>query len=101
MGTPGERSVEEVEVLSRQANASIVQLPWRKFPGVVVQGDSLSELVELAEEIATGLAGQANEELRGAADELLSTLSGLLAHYEETLTASGVELPYDRIPPPS
>jgi hypothetical protein len=34
------------EILSHASNSGIVQMPGRKFPGIVIQGDSLSNLFE-------------------------------------------------------
>jgi hypothetical protein len=97
MASPDERHIVGVELLSEEPNASIVRLPWRNFPGVVVQGDCLSILVELAEEVHAALKDHSNEEVAGAAEELHATLSGLIAHYEQTLTSAGISLPYVRV----
>lgn len=97
MASSGEHSIVGVELLSKATNASIVRLPWRKFPGVVVQGDSLSILVELAEEVHAARKDHSNEEVAGASEALHGKLAGLLAHYEQTLTSAGISLPYVRV----
>jgi hypothetical protein len=82
------------QVLSDGGNWSIVQLPERKFPGVVVQGDSLSILVA---ELASALAALQAGNTVGAEDELAATLDQLSAvkrHYEAVLGEHGIELPY-------
>jgi hypothetical protein len=45
----------EVMVLDDATNATIAKLPWRQFPGVLVQGDSLKILHADAREAATAL----------------------------------------------
>jgi hypothetical protein len=46
----------EVDLLTSPGNYAIVRMPGRRFPGVVVQGDSLSILAYDAEEIANALS---------------------------------------------
>ena len=86
----------EVEVLSEAANAAVVRMPGRRFPGVVVQGDSLRILHDLAADVVAQCQPTGDEELQGTAEEMLDLLRQYLLHYEETLRASGIELPYSR-----
>jgi hypothetical protein len=47
-GPPDRRvSRDALRVLSTVTNYAVVQLPGRKYPGLVVQGDRLREWVEL------------------------------------------------------
>ena len=85
--------VKSIEVLSEASNMAIVRLPGRKFPGMVIQGDSFSILVSLAEQIRRKATGGP---LQDDADELLRLLSDRLAHYEQVLTENGIALPYVR-----
>jgi hypothetical protein len=41
----------EVEMFSETVNYPVVRVPGRVFPGVVIQGDSLSVLASMAEDI--------------------------------------------------
>ena len=52
------RGVEliEVDLLTSPGNYAIVRMPGRRFPGVVMQGDSLSILAYDAQEIAVALS---------------------------------------------
>ena len=85
--------VESVEIYSDAINASVMRHPGRRFPGVLVQGDTLNSLVAQA----TSIAQQANaldEESRDELEDLLEKVRGLLDHYEETLLEHGLELPF-------
>jgi hypothetical protein len=62
--TVAEPEVVSMEVLSRAANASIVRLPWRRYPGVVVQGDTLGIMTAAAERVATALDNHPDEDVR-------------------------------------
>jgi len=79
-------------ILDGTTNAAVVQLPGRKFPGVVVQGDSLKTLVELAAEASN--AREDPSERTAAVEMLHERLAELLRHYEEVLGRSGRKLPY-------
>ena len=83
----------ELTVLSRATNASVVQLPERRFPGIVIQGDSLSVLRNLAEQVLLG-QNQGSRAYDDAA-ELFDKLNRYLQAYEETLRAHGLERPYE------
>lgn len=70
-----------MEVFSRAANASIVRLPWRRYPGVVVQGDTLRTMAATAERLATALVTHPSEDVRAASEELRDALFALNLHY--------------------
>jgi uncharacterized protein DUF6959 len=83
----------EVELYDRVDNAAIVRLPPRRFPGLLIQGDSLSVLAEDARRLATAIRdGVDAQEL---ADDLAKALTGLLANYAATLAANDIPLPYN------
>ena len=83
----------EVEVFDDAINSPIVRMPGRKFPGVVVQGDSLHMLWTYARDISKDVAGSAGSD----AKELLDRLSELIAVYERALKAHGMRLPYNKL----
>jgi hypothetical protein len=45
--------IKEIEVFSEMSNYAIVRMPGRHFPGCVIQGDSLSVLLNNAEEVCS------------------------------------------------
>jgi hypothetical protein len=87
---------QELEVYSAASNAAVVRAPGRRFPGVVVQGDTLSTLHAAAAFVAERVRDSADEELAGEAAMVRDRLAGLLAHYEAVLGAHGLGLPYHR-----
>ena len=88
----------EVEAFARDTNQWIVRTPGRKFPAMVVQGDSFSVLFSLAQTILErARACQCPDaELVGEAEELRDLLWGRLHHYETVLREHDFSLPYDR-----
>jgi hypothetical protein len=81
------------KILDETSNAAIVQLPGRKFPGIVVQGDSLQILLSQVTNIKEHLISEASDDLRNEIEDLYNTVRGS-AHYEKVLTKNAIELPY-------
>ena len=83
------------QILKIGCNGAVVKLPQRRFPGIVIQGDSLSnmvsELINLREEIASG---KVTEETFIGIDDVIQQLKGRMEFYEETLKINKIELPY-------
>ena len=82
----------EVDLLTG-TGAPVLRMPGRRFPGVLIQGDSLSILVAEAQELARGLT-DANSAAAEDAWLLAATLGELLNHYAETLQQHDIPLPY-------
>jgi len=91
-------NTQQIEVYSEATNQAIVRIPSRKFPGVVIQGDSLSVLADLAESIHDAAKNSPDDELASDAKQLKNSLNGLLLHYEIVLQEHGIPLPYSRRP---
>ena len=89
----------EVETYSQATNAWVIRTPGRKFPALVIQGDSLSILFTQARSVLERAhACRCDDpELIGDAQALCDSLWGSLRHYEETLRANDFDLPYSRI----
>jgi hypothetical protein len=85
---------QSVELLSNATNCAVVRVPGRRFPGVVVQGDTLRALADLSAELIQRGAGSADAELEEVARTLHERLSALIAHYEATLQHHRLPLPY-------
>ncbi|MFG3167022.1 DUF6959 family protein [Streptomyces sp. NPDC048200] len=84
----------EAELFADGGNNAVVRLPPRRFPGVLIQGDSLSiirsEVAEVLEACDQGdLAGA-----RETAGLLLADLDEVLARYTAALDAHQVPRPY-------
>ena len=83
---------EPVEIYSDQTNAAVMRHPARRFPGVLVQGDNLFVLCEMADEACERIG-------RGApgfeeANEVRNALWGYLTHYKSILLEHGLPLPF-------
>lgn len=84
----------EVELLSDAVNAPVIKMPGRRYPGVLVQGDSLSILYDTVEEVEEAFSSGNADELRGLIAELKAALCGKMKVYENALAEEGVDLPY-------
>jgi hypothetical protein len=84
--------VEPVEILSDQTNAVVVRHPDRRFPGVLLQGDTLYTLCQRADAACreVGRASPAFEDMNGVRNHLWE----LLSHYKLVLTERGFTLPF-------
>lgn len=84
----------EVEIFSDASNFAIMRHPGRKFPGSLIQGDSLYALYLCADRARHLLLhtdpAAALEEVSALHEELLQRLN----HYKQTLNDHGIELPF-------
>ncbi|WP_329216592.1 hypothetical protein OG352_11870 [Streptomyces sp. NBC_01485] len=84
----------EAELFTTGGNDAVVRLPGRRFPGVLVQGDSLhilrSDVAELVEACDRGDLTDA----RDTAGLLLTGLDALLERYATALEEHGIPRPY-------
>lgn len=85
---------ESVELLSRPTNYAVVQLPERKFPGVVFQGDSLHNLFQSITALRQLTEKYSDEEVAALLAELTNSLSDVIQHYEKVCGDRGIPLPY-------
>jgi len=84
--------IEEVEIYSDAVNAAIMRHPGRKFPGMLIQGDTLHSFSVMA---ATALMDAEPEsdqwyELK----ELVDALQSRVDHYSRVLEEHGLGLPF-------
>jgi predicted RNase H-like HicB family nuclease len=84
----------EVKLLSRPVNFAVVQLPGRKFPGVVVQGDTLRSLVKRVDELMQLLGSGEVDELSAGLRDIKEQLTEAMTHYEVVCADRGIGLPY-------
>lgn len=87
---------ESVELLSQPANYAVVQLPGRKFPGVVFQGDSLHNLFHVVVELRRLTEKYSDEEVEASLAKLAATLGEVVQHYERVCSDRGISLPYSK-----
>jgi hypothetical protein len=87
-------SPDTAEILDHTTNAAVVQLPGRRFPGIVIQGDTLNSLVGAAATVSRLADHHGSRDLRDEAAALRDDLRRLQAHYEAVLSSRGIALPY-------
>ncbi|MDT0469517.1 DUF6959 family protein [Streptomyces gibsoniae] len=84
----------EAELFTDGGNDAVVRLPGRRFPGVLIQGDSLhilrSDLAEVMEAYERGDLAEA----RRSTGLLLAGLDALLTRYADALEGHGIPRPY-------
>lgn len=84
----------EAELFTDAGNDAVVRLPGRRFPGVLVQGDTLGILVaDVAELVGLCAVGDL-EEVRQAASLLQEELGAKLERYTDALDAHGEQRPF-------
>lgn len=83
-----------VELFSDAVNFMVLKTPGRKFPGMVIQGDSLAKLFRSAAEVCRLAKASGDQELIGEAGALCQELQDRLAFYEKVLESHGMDLPY-------
>lgn len=86
----------QIDMLSETVNCPLVQMPGRKYPGIILQGDSLRILLDSTEEICDLCTSAQNPELSSAASLLKEKLAGYVAIYEQAMKEAGRDLPYPK-----
>ena len=83
-----------LELYSDLTNAAVIRAPGRKFPGVLLQGDSLASLISVLSRAHSaaveGDVGETADEIEYALDELQWRLD----HYDQVLTEHEIPLPH-------
>ncbi|MFF3726454.1 DUF6959 family protein [Streptomyces erythrochromogenes] len=84
----------EAELFTDGGNDAVVRLPGRNFPGVLIQGDTLSIVqTDVAELVELCAAGDL-EEAGHVASLLHTDLEETLQRYTEALEAHGIRRPF-------
>lgn len=86
---------QAVEIYSDATNAAVMRHPDRRFPGVLMQGDTLDQLVRDLNRVQTA-AQLVNSEVAEDIAEIREHLQSILDHYEAALSAHGIALPYSK-----
>lgn len=84
-----------MELLSETPNSIVVRYPGRKFPGIILQGDSLASILSMVKEIRKGAQPLVREETVDTMEILEKQLTDYLKIYESTLVAYGIRKPYE------
>lgn len=78
-------------LLSPPVNFAVVQLPERQYPGVVVQGDTLSGLVSQLGRMKSFLEDGDLDEVAREIEEMGELLSGALGSYQKICAEHSIE----------
>ena len=84
-----------VELFTDGGNNAVIRMPGRAFPGVLVQGDTLSTLWSSAAAALDQLR-KPDGRVEGLSElqDLVGHLDALLTRYERTLDAHEIRRPY-------
>lgn len=88
--------IVEVEMFSETTNSPVIKAPGRKFPGVLIQGDSLKCLLGMVEDIEQARVMSDDSETNSAIYELKKKISDYMSEYEEVMHKQGLHLPYSK-----
>ena len=89
--------IAEVEIYFDATNAAVMRHPDRRFPGVLIQGDTLHTLFVSADACRAAL-GRLDEDDRYELAELHERLKDLLGHYKAVLAEHQIPLPFSEDP---
>jgi hypothetical protein len=85
-----------VELYSEPTNNAVMRIPGRKFPGVLVQGDSLRTLYLAADAVWRRAVKQGDNALTDEALTLRESLLEMIGGYEMVLAENQLPLPYPK-----
>lgn len=89
---------ELVEILSDFPNSAVMRHPGRKFPGVLVQGDTLYTWCQSLDAICEQSRSLINAESYAKLNELRNRLWGVLNNYKQVLGEHDISLPFSEHP---
>ncbi|KAF0845047.1 DUF6959 family protein [Nocardia caishijiensis] len=82
------------ELLETEGDYSLIRWFGRKFPGVLIQGDTLSILIDILAEARELLNAGDSEETKFVLGDLAERLGTVQSSYETMMKKAGIELPY-------
>jgi hypothetical protein len=83
-----------VDIYSDASNSAVMRHPGRRFPGVLIQGDTLHSLCAALDDVCERGRASLQAEVFDDLDDVRGQLRGLLDHYKATLIAHGMQLPF-------
>lgn len=86
--------IASVEIFSDATNTAVVRHPERQFPGVLIQGDTLSALCAQADDVCLKAKKVLGADDYGELNDLRNALWGFLSHYKVVLGEHGIPLPF-------
>ncbi|MFA6903561.1 MAG: hypothetical protein WC236_10805 [Gallionellaceae bacterium] len=89
---------ETIEIYSDTTNAAILRHPGRRFPGVLVQGDTLYSMCQAADYVCKSAIGKLPDDEYAELNGLRNHLWELLIHYKNVLAEHEIPLPFSEQP---
>ena len=90
--------VQEVEIYSDATNHAVLRHPERRFPGLLIQGDTLYSLCAAADRICAKACDALDAETFAELNQLRSGLRERLTHYKDVLRQHDIPLPFSETP---
>ena len=84
------------KIISISGNVAVIQMPERKFPALVVQGDTLHSIFHDLETVKANLKSEENISAFEDIDDLVARFADFISFYENSLLKEGIALPYVR-----
>jgi hypothetical protein len=81
-------------LLTEPTNYAIVQLPDRKFPGVVFQGDSIHALLQQIRDALSSARKHGDDDLNMELEDAIALLSAAEERLKAVCAQEGIELPF-------
>lgn len=88
----------EVEIFSDETNSAVMRHPGRRFPGVLVQGDTLYTWCRSLDVICASARGRVDDDAFVELNDLRNRLWSHLNHYKQVLGEHGMPLPFSEQP---
>ncbi|MEU3752387.1 hypothetical protein AB0H17_06385 [Streptomyces olivoreticuli] len=86
--------MDEVELIDESGNCALVHRTSRRFPGLLIQGDTLHSLGRVAAALLGELESGDTEDARYSAMELKEAFDDFTSAYERMMTEARLPLPY-------
>lgn len=84
-----------VELFTDGGNNAVLRIPGRKFPGVLIQGDSLSTIRADVAEIRDACRSAGATEALELAGFLLEDLDAIVLRYTDALERHNIRIPFE------
>jgi hypothetical protein len=85
-------------VFEVSGNFALAQIVGRRFPGLLIQGDSLSNIQVSVRELEAALLSGERESSEYALRDMMDTIDAMVDAYERMMGNAGLALPYHREP---
>lgn len=85
----------ELEMFGNAINSTVIKLPHRQYPGVLIQGDTLWSIYSSVSSVKDLYEDGNLEDAKDEIDYLMNQLAGYLRVYESALAAHGIDRPYN------